>query len=551
MDEVGDRRLPLRAAPLAAGRELLGLLRRWAWLLLLAWVGHRPEAPTRPLLAVSLVLGMIAAARAAWVPLTTRWALGRAALTVQTGWLRVERRVLPLSRIVAVEVAYGPLLAALGLAEVEIRTLGDAEAPLRLRWLERKDAASLQAALRGEGQRAAPSAAWGCPLWLWALWGAMQPRWGAVVLVVGGASQLVGWRPDGVDRPDPVWIDRMLVLGLLLGPAVGAVQAVIQHAGQTLTPTPRGVAVRAGWPVARRWQLERERVASVRWVQGPWLARSGAVRVVIHAVRAADARTGVLTDLTLVVPWLSWSQAEELGAALGVAQQRAFDGGVPLAAVEGHRRRAVALLAGGVGGVALGVVVQPGLGAAWAAAWLAWGIWRGARARATRWGADALGWWRRVEGPWPAWEVAVGARATRAAMLTPPWLAARGVTRLGLGSPGRWFALGLVDAHAAEAAALGWARSAVRRRALGAQLEQHEGAAGGEDGTQHVAVEQREQHAQHGQTDSGVGLASVPADGEAELGGREGEGEAAAGQHPEGHRRTDPIEAPLPAEVER
>ncbi|MFM2161798.1 MAG: Bacterial domain, partial [Pseudomonadota bacterium] len=330
-----------------------------------------------------------------------------------------------------------------------------------------------------------------------------------------------------------------------------AIEALVKHGGQRVTPTPRGLAVRAGWPVARRWQLERERVASVRWVQGPWLARFGAVRLVVHAVRAADASAGVAGDLSMVLPWLSWPEAEALGVALGVSPSRALDAGTPLAHAEGHRRRAQAVLAAVIGGVALAVGVQPGLGGAWALAWLAWGIWRGARAHETRWGADEAGWWRRVAGPWAMWEVAVGARATRSRVVTPPWLAGRGVTRLGFGSPGRWVNLGLVEAEAAETAMMAWARSAVRRRAFGASLEQNDGARGGEQRADQVAVQQREQHAEREQPDAGVGAPEVPAGGEDDLGRCEEERDSAARQHADGHSGSLPVERELPPEVDR
>jgi len=542
------QRLPLRAAPLAAGRELVGLMRRWAWLLLLAWVGHRPDAPTRPLLAISLVLGVLAAVRSAWGPLTTRWALGDLALTVESGWLTVERRVLPLARIVAVEVRIGPLLSALRLAEVEVRTLGDAEAPLRLRWLDGQDAAALQRALRGAppSAEAAPQV-WRTPTWLWAVWGAMQPRWGAVALTVGSASQLVGMRPQGLQGADALWFDRMLVLALLLGPVVGAVEALIKHGGQVVTATSSGIAVRAGWPVARRWQLERARVASLRWTQGPWLARAGAVRVVVQAVRAADARQEVRGDLAVVLPWLSWSEAAALREALGVEADRALHGGHPLAHMEARRRLGLAMLIGTFGALLLGVATQPGLGGTWLAAALAYGIWRGARARQTWWAWDARGWWRRTEAPWPTWEVAIGARATRASVVVPPWLAGQGVSRLGIGSPGRWTVVGLVDAQQAEAASLAWTGSALRRRPLLAELGRDGVGGDGEHHAEQVAVDERQQHAERDQADAGPLEPAVPADSEADLGGREREGQPAAGEEAEGHRGDISVEPVLPA----
>lgn len=109
------------------------------------WLLDRgPEPPWR---AVATAVAVPAAlAYLVWMPRVRyrihRWETGSDAVYTQSGWLTIERRIAPFSRIQTVDTRRGPVARWLGLAAVTATT-ASAAGPIEIRWLDAPVAAEL------------------------------------------------------------------------------------------------------------------------------------------------------------------------------------------------------------------------------------------------------------------------------------------------------------------------------------------------------------------------------------------------------------------------
>ncbi len=71
-----------------------------------------------------------------------RWEVTPTAVYTQTGWLHLERRIAPLSRVQTVDLTRGPIAQALRLATVRVTT-ASAAGPLVIHGLDRDEAARI------------------------------------------------------------------------------------------------------------------------------------------------------------------------------------------------------------------------------------------------------------------------------------------------------------------------------------------------------------------------------------------------------------------------
>jgi membrane protein YdbS with pleckstrin-like domain len=86
--------------------------------------------------AVWLVAGTAyAVAMPQWRYRVHRWEATRRAIYTQSGWLRQERRIAPLSRVQTVDLERGPVAQLLGLASVTITT-ASAAGPVTIHGLD-------------------------------------------------------------------------------------------------------------------------------------------------------------------------------------------------------------------------------------------------------------------------------------------------------------------------------------------------------------------------------------------------------------------------------
>lgn len=148
----------LTPARLRAPAHLVSPRARWMWvaeavvqLALLAgaqivwWQVDRRGSSTPHLLvaAITAVLGLgYAVAMPLWRYRVHRWETTPTAVYTQTGWLNLERRIAPISRVQTVDLTRGPLAQLLGLATVRVTT-ASAAGPLVIHGLAREVAADL------------------------------------------------------------------------------------------------------------------------------------------------------------------------------------------------------------------------------------------------------------------------------------------------------------------------------------------------------------------------------------------------------------------------
>jgi membrane protein YdbS with pleckstrin-like domain len=124
-----------------------------AWIIVLAgellWLSSPPD-DTGPRVVVPAVTVLLAAAHLIVMPRwryrVHRWEVTSTAVYTQSGWLRQERRIAPLSRVQTVDTERGPLEQLFMLANVTVTT-ASAAGPLRIHGLDRATAGALVAEL--------------------------------------------------------------------------------------------------------------------------------------------------------------------------------------------------------------------------------------------------------------------------------------------------------------------------------------------------------------------------------------------------------------------
>lgn len=93
-----------------------------------------------------VLVGVVLAAYTVAMPglryLTHRWETTTTAVYTQSGWISLERRLAPMSRVQTVDLEEGPLSRLLGLATVSVTT-ASAAGPLRIEGLDRARAVRL------------------------------------------------------------------------------------------------------------------------------------------------------------------------------------------------------------------------------------------------------------------------------------------------------------------------------------------------------------------------------------------------------------------------
>lgn len=109
-----------------------------------------------PLLIVSAVIALVhVSVMPRWRYRVHRWELTEDAVYTQSGWLRQERRIAPLSRIQTVDTERGPIGRVFGLSKVTVTT-ASAAGPLVIDGLDLDEAARIalrltEAAQSGRG----------------------------------------------------------------------------------------------------------------------------------------------------------------------------------------------------------------------------------------------------------------------------------------------------------------------------------------------------------------------------------------------------------------
>ena len=145
-------------ATLRAPAERVSPRARWLWfaeaLVLLAvlvgaqvwWSTLDRRGSSTPHLVVGLVTALLGVVYAVLMPLwrwrVHRWEVTPTAVYTQTGWLSLERRIAPISRIQTVDLTRGPVAQLLGLASVRVTT-ASAAGPLSIHGLDHEVAARL------------------------------------------------------------------------------------------------------------------------------------------------------------------------------------------------------------------------------------------------------------------------------------------------------------------------------------------------------------------------------------------------------------------------
>lgn len=103
-----------------------------------------------PHLVVAVITGVLGLAYAVGMPLwryrVHRWETSATAVYTQTGWLNLERRIAPISRVQTVDLTRGPFAQLLGLSTVRVTT-ASAAGPLVIHGLAQDVAAGLVEAL--------------------------------------------------------------------------------------------------------------------------------------------------------------------------------------------------------------------------------------------------------------------------------------------------------------------------------------------------------------------------------------------------------------------
>ncbi|MGI8881338.1 MAG: PH domain-containing protein [Jatrophihabitans sp.] len=108
------------------------------------WLNDHSDAAARHIVLAIVILAMIGylALMPQWRYRVHRWEVTGEAVYTQTGWVTVERRIAPISRIQTVDTERGPIEQLFGLANVTVTT-ASAAGPLRIHGLRRVDADDL------------------------------------------------------------------------------------------------------------------------------------------------------------------------------------------------------------------------------------------------------------------------------------------------------------------------------------------------------------------------------------------------------------------------
>ncbi|MEV4421083.1 PH domain-containing protein [Patulibacter sp. NPDC049589] len=287
-------------------------------------VGLREWAlPAGVVLVVLVILLRIAEWR------VTKYAVVDGGLRLRSGILARRERVVPASRISALDTSRGLVQRAFGLVSLEVQTAGGGKhAELKLDALTYEEAERLRAAL-GHAARTATApepqaptqprpafappapgpppvyAATGRQLVIAALTG---PQLGLVgVLVASLFSQLGDAVPDSVtDRvgdelsgADAMTIVVLVVVGILFAAAVSVVGTVLAFAEFTVVRDERRLRVRRGLITERTGTIPLDRIHGVRIVEGLLRRPLGyaTVQVEVAGYRGDDEITRTLVPL--------------------------------------------------------------------------------------------------------------------------------------------------------------------------------------------------------------------------------------------------------------
>lgn len=283
---------PGRLHPLTLVAGPFRILGAWAVPLLVALVfGLGREGGLGGLGFVLLAVGL-AIARQLIEILRLQWWVEGDSVELRTGFLRVERRSLPLDRIHNVDVVE-PLVARLvGLAEVRIESAASGATDITLRYIPVDDALAVRDRLAGRpptadaGEPETPAAGEvlvETPLSELLVAGATSNRIGALAAAVGAAGAVLfeaGLDPEDLVEetirlvPLGITVGALLVLAaVIVGWVVSIAESVLRFAGFTLVldgdearrshglltrasgriPLPRVQTVRVEQPLLRRW----------------------------------------------------------------------------------------------------------------------------------------------------------------------------------------------------------------------------------------------------------------------------------------------------------
>ena len=317
-DEAGDWR---RLHPAWVAARTISLLRGLIPALIGLAVGLREWAVPA---AIVLALGVVVLRVLEWR--ATRYAVVDEALRVRSGVLARRERVVPASRISALDTSRGIVQRVFGLVALEVQTAGGGkQAELRLDALTTDEAERLRAALghAGRSEAAEPDhrptpelagpprspppvyAITGRQLVIAALTG---PQLGLVAVLVGSVlSQGQELLPDGltdrvgdeISSASATTLVVFVVLGVLVAAAVSVAATVLAFAEFTVVRDDRRLRVRRGLLTERTGTIPLDRIHGVRIVEGLLRRPLGfaTVQVEVAGYRGDDDLTRTLVPL--------------------------------------------------------------------------------------------------------------------------------------------------------------------------------------------------------------------------------------------------------------
>lgn len=259
-----------------------------------------PEAVVRFLLASALV-AVLAVAVGVWGWLAVRFWFAGDDLAVETGLLRKRRRLIPLSRIQAIDVVRPLMTRLTGLAEVRVELAGGDRSEIALRYLGRRAAQQLRAELlaRAAGLPGHTPEAPEQPFWRVGLRQLAASLLMRIPVILTGilflALLMVG-----------ITFLELGVLGAVIPALLGLIRAVVaplvMYGNFSAATSPDGLRLRYGLLETRMQTVPPGRVQAVSIVEPVLWRQRGWARVDVTVAGYAGERQALSSVLLPVAP---------------------------------------------------------------------------------------------------------------------------------------------------------------------------------------------------------------------------------------------------------
>jgi putative membrane protein len=250
---------------------------------------------------VTVPVTAVAGGAGVWGWLALRFRIDGDDLAVETGLLRKRRRLIPLSRVQAIDVVRPLMTRVTGLAEVRVELAGGDRNEIALRYLGRRAAQQLRAELlaRAAGLPGHTPEAPERPFWrvpFGALFGSLLIK----LPVIGTALLFVSLLMMGVMFLEPG------VLGAAVPALLGLIRAVIaplvMYGNFTAATSPDGLRLRYGLLETRMQTVPPGRVQAVGIVEPVLWRQRGWARVDVTVAGYAGERQALSSVLLPVAP---------------------------------------------------------------------------------------------------------------------------------------------------------------------------------------------------------------------------------------------------------